>query len=203
MQVIKDDIQRMIVQKSKTMFLNKGFKKTSLRDIASSCNISLGNVYNYFSSKDSIFRAVVSPSIISMYDMLERHHGKEGADIIFMKSDIYFQKTLDEYLTFILKHRELLRLLFFYSEHSSLNNFVDDFIVHSNITIKRWFNDMKSKYPYINTDFSENFLSLHSLAMFEVIKQVVKTDIYEKDVVKMLSDYIKFEIHGWKQLIGI
>ena len=203
MQIIKDDIQYNIIQKSKDIFLSNGFQRASMRDISKSSGVSLGNIYNYFASKDEVFLSVVYPAMIALYKMLDKHHGKQGTGIIVLKDENYFPVVLDEYFTLIKENKDLLRLLLILSKGSGLENFKNEYVVRSNSLVRTWFSDMKMKYPHINTDFSDSFLSLHTFWMFEMIEQIIKTDSSEMEMVKTLSDYIKFEIQGWKQLTGI
>ncbi len=46
--------QRQIVEGASKVLFEKGFGKTSIRDIASACGMSMGQLYHYISSKDDI-----------------------------------------------------------------------------------------------------------------------------------------------------
>jgi AcrR family transcriptional regulator len=46
--------QRLIVEGASRVLFQKGFGKTSIRDIASACGMSMGQLYHYISSKDDI-----------------------------------------------------------------------------------------------------------------------------------------------------
>ena len=46
--------QRLIVEGASEVLFRKGFGKTSIRDIASACGMSMGQLYHYISSKDDI-----------------------------------------------------------------------------------------------------------------------------------------------------
>ncbi len=46
--------QRLIVEGASTVLFEKGFHKTSIRDIAAACGMSMGQLYHYISSKDDI-----------------------------------------------------------------------------------------------------------------------------------------------------
>ena len=46
--------QRLIVEGASKVLFEKGFCKTSIRDIASACGMSMGQLYHYISSKDDI-----------------------------------------------------------------------------------------------------------------------------------------------------
>ena len=53
MQVLKDDIKKRILNAAKQEFAKRGFIKTSMRDIAKGAGVGVGNLYNYFPSKDN------------------------------------------------------------------------------------------------------------------------------------------------------
>jgi AcrR family transcriptional regulator len=46
--------RRLIVEGASAVLFEKGFGKTSIRDIASACGMSMGQLYHYISSKDDI-----------------------------------------------------------------------------------------------------------------------------------------------------
>jgi AcrR family transcriptional regulator len=51
--------QSEIVEAAYRLFLDKGYHGTSMRQIAESVGIALGGIYNHFSGKEDIFRAVL------------------------------------------------------------------------------------------------------------------------------------------------
>ena len=55
MQYPKDDIQKEILKAAEKVFLENGFPKASMREIAQEAQVGLSNIYNYFKSKDDIF----------------------------------------------------------------------------------------------------------------------------------------------------
>ena len=50
--------RKQIIGAAAECFIEKGFKKTSMRDICRAAKLSPGAVYNYFTSKDKIIEAV-------------------------------------------------------------------------------------------------------------------------------------------------
>lgn len=55
-----DNIRAKLVCAAKTAFGKYGFKKTSLADIAAEARMGKSSLYHYFTSKEDMFRAVVS-----------------------------------------------------------------------------------------------------------------------------------------------
>src|ERR1700690_2390131 len=46
--------QRLIAERASKVLLQKGFHGTSIRDIATACDMSMGQLYHYIASKDDI-----------------------------------------------------------------------------------------------------------------------------------------------------
>ncbi|HEX3022113.1 MAG TPA: TetR/AcrR family transcriptional regulator [Lachnospiraceae bacterium] len=51
----KDEKKRLIFEKAASVFAEKGYYETSIKDIAVAANISVGTIYRYFESKDILF----------------------------------------------------------------------------------------------------------------------------------------------------
>lgn len=54
----KKERRQRILEISDELFTSKGYEKTSISSIAKKAGLGVGTVYNYFESKDDIFRAV-------------------------------------------------------------------------------------------------------------------------------------------------
>ena len=52
MQIPKDNIRNNILKAAENIFLEKGYSKTSMREIAAKSNVVLSNIYNYFKNKE-------------------------------------------------------------------------------------------------------------------------------------------------------
>ena len=71
MQIKKDYTREQIVVVARGIFLKKGYAKTSMRDIAAGVGIGVSNIYNYFKSKDELFRYIVTPLIAELERMMQ------------------------------------------------------------------------------------------------------------------------------------
>ena len=127
MQVLKEDIRgriltvaRQILTVARQQFERKGYSRTSMREIAELARIGVGNIYNYFTNKDELFREVVRPVLCALEAMLQEHHGIRGEDIMMMRSEKYLKSCIDEYVSLIDKHRALMEILLFRAQGSSL-----------------------------------------------------------------------------------
>lgn len=126
MQTLKEDIRDKILEVALKEFSSHGFAKASMRTIASKTGVGVGNIYNYFPSKDALFCAVLSPVVKVFNDLFERHHG-DCSDAEEMLSEEYLNSAVSEYLSLLKGNRGLMRVLFFGAQGSSLENFKSDF----------------------------------------------------------------------------
>lgn len=96
MQTLKTDTRKRILDVSKRLFLKKGFRETTTRDIAREAGINLSNLYHYFASKDELFRQLLKPATDTLEAMLNEHHGIKGEDILSMREILMHDLTEEE-----------------------------------------------------------------------------------------------------------
>lgn len=203
MQTLKDDIRERILKVAHEQFSQKGYLKTSMRDIAVLADVGVGNIYNYFPNKDEIFRMVLRPVILQFEAMLQNHHGNTGSDAMKMITEDYFQTATNEYVSLIRNHRGLMKMLLFQAQGSSLENFRERFTDRATILVKGWFAENKQKYPEINAHVSDFFIHLHTVWMFSLFEEILMHDIDLKQMEQIVEEYLRFEIHGWRYLMKI
>ena len=133
---VKADIERAAVQ----VFLEKGFRQASMKDIARLAGTSVSNMYNYYSGKLDLFSALVQPVLGSIHRLLDNLIEQEEELSLTEKSsreefERLLIKTLSEFLGF---RREPLLLLFdksqgtpFESSRDEMIRFVEEHFIDS------------------------------------------------------------------------
>ena len=211
MQVLKEDIRGRILTVARQQFEQKGYSKTSMREIAELAGVGVGNIYNYFTNKDELFREVVRPVLYALEAMLQEHHGImlqehhgiRGEDIMMMRSEKYLKSCIDEYVSLMDKHRPLLEILLFRALGSSLERFRENYTDRSTELVKAWFASMQQKHPEINTAVSDFIIHLHTVWMFTMFEELLMHSVPRQEMEVILHDYILFEIQGWRAIIKI
>lgn len=203
MQTLKDGIRTRILETAQKEFSKKGFLKTSVRRIAAGAGVGTGNLYNYFTNKDEIFRAVVNPVTVLFEKMLHKHHGRYGADIMQMTTEAYFREITEEYRTLTEQYSSLMHILFFRAQGSSLENFREQFTDMTTELVREWFADNKRKYPQMNIEVSDFFIHMHTVWMFSLFEEMIMHNIGSGEMEQIIDEYIRFEIHGWRQMMRI
>lgn len=92
MQVKKEELREKILAIAEIEFFNKGFKGASLRTIAKKSNTTLGNIYNYFGSKEELLDEIIGEVPIQIDELMIKHENKtlnlNIKDIEFLNSEL-------------------------------------------------------------------------------------------------------------------
>lgn len=85
------------------LFIEKGYHKTTIRDIARASGFGLGPIYNYFRSKEDIFfltqRMVVESNYELLFNAISKCQSSSEKLKIFIETEIeIFNNNQDEYL---------------------------------------------------------------------------------------------------------
>jgi len=202
MRVLKDEKYNSILQTARDEFIRKGFKDASMRDIAKVSDVGLSNIYNYFRSKDEIFAAVVKPARDSLYVFVSDKHTERYIDFNFMSTMSYQEETVEDYIRLLEKYKEEYCLLLFHSEGSSLKNFREDLTEY---LTEVSFNHMKlveKHFPHVRP-VSPFFVHALCAFMVSVVGEIITHDLSREKIREFFREYFKFEIAGWRELIGL
>lgn len=101
----KQEMRRMILDAAKEIFLVKGFKSTSIRNIAERIEYSPGTIYLYFKDKDEIFHALHEEGFAKMLGMMQPlQHVADPVERLIAMGKVY--------MDFAYKNKGLYDLMF-------------------------------------------------------------------------------------------
>ncbi len=105
--------QKLILSKSSSLFWEKGYAETSMKDIAGECGFRAANIYNFFENKEAI-----------LFEILHQEMEEILAPIRFLKNNLEIHPynglklVIDNHLRLTLGEKRNSKLLF----DSGLNN---------------------------------------------------------------------------------
>ena len=203
----KEDYTReQIVEIAKRVFLKNGYAKTSMRDIAAGAGIGVSNIYNYFKSKDELFRHIVGPLITELEQMMHEHHNVNDQDQFVRyargEGDGMMADHVQSYMRLINNHRDELKLLLYQSQGSSLENYIDKYTEECTQLVLEFMDEFKRKYPGFSSIHTPFTYHIHMVWMFAFISEVIKHDLPANEIKRAIEDYIQFEFTGWRALMN-
>lgn len=130
----------VIEDAARELLIKRGFHATSMRDIAKRAKISLGNVYNYFETKEAIFE-----SIINRYQIIIDEKIKNILDEIDEPLDPTDMRKLGEKLGVLVdEHQDFWLLMYI------------DVLEFENRHFRKMFSGLAEKFRWL---FEEKFTS--------------------------------------------
>ncbi len=110
-----EETRRLILETALTLFRERGFEETTLRDIAGGAGLSLGAAYYYFKSKEAL--------VAAYYEFVQREHQSRVREVFSRDGDLRdrLRAAFHTKIDIVHNDRRLLRALFRYGgdpEHS-------------------------------------------------------------------------------------
>lgn len=202
MRVLKDDKYRSILRAARKEFILRGFKDASMRTIAKDANVGLSNIYNYFKNKDEIFLEIVSPARDDLFAFVKDKHTEKYIDFNFMSTRAYQEETMDVYIQLLMKYKEEIRLLLFYSQGSTMENFRETLTEYLTDVSNNHKAIVKNHYPQVQ-EVSSFFTHTLCAFMVSIVGEIVTHDMEKHKIREFFREYFRFQIAGWRELTGI
>lgn len=202
MQILKDDIRQRILTAARQEFVTHGVRNTSIRSVARKSGIATGNLYNYFRSKDELFRAVLKPLIDALDRYLLSHNEERHLSIDIFNVNEFQDEHIQAMKTLVKNFRPELRLLLFNAEGTSLEGYADRITNHQAHIGKEYLQLMKERYPHINIDISPFFLHIACSTWTTLFSELVEHKEYDdREIAHALRQYAIYSTAGWKALM--
>jgi AcrR family transcriptional regulator len=127
MQILKDEVKTNIEKTALDIFVELGYEKTSMKQIADAAKVSVSNIYHYFDNKEKLYYAIVDPIYYQIDQLLksflENETGESFSDKIFIEQFTRF--IVNAVAALIKTNRKQLLLLFDKSQGTKYENCKD------------------------------------------------------------------------------
>lgn len=181
MQYLKKEIRDRILAAAVEEFKEQGYSDASIRNIANNAEISLGNVYRYYTNKEALYFAVINPFMNNVRQFVDNEFAFEEKSM---------KEISEMIIAFILQYNdELLIIRKGNSVHyDTFVNFILDVIADK---IKEM---LQNVFPEINEkienpDFynaiAEGFLT----SFFKILKNGDDKDVLERKARELITFY--------------
>lgn len=171
---IKTEID--ILNSGKALFHEKGYAKTSMRDICAHADVKLGTLTYYFNKKDDLARRIYADHVIRIYSFIKSNKTKPINSI-----------QLNFYMTCLYQY--------FYSIDKKTNDFQLETIYHRDIydsIHQQLFNRLyKTYYSLVSENFSQSELETALFADISVRRELAIRFLrkeYPKDSRDLFTD---------------
>lgn len=202
MQTLKTETKLRILDVAHQEFIKNGVRRTCIRSIARKAGITVGNLYNYFESKDALFCEVMRPLLTALNQYILSHNSERHLSLdVFDLREIQIEY-IYAMLELVKEFRPELRLLLFNAEETSLAGYKNKIIEHQMKVGIEYLHLMKERYPHLNVNISPFLIHLTSSAWVTLFCELVEHDEYKEEEIKLaLEQYVSYGLAGWKALM--
>jgi AcrR family transcriptional regulator len=192
-QYAKEEIRERILASAREEFLKSGFAQASIRTIASRAKTAKSNVYNYFTDKDALFRAVLEPAVS------EIRGGLEVAASVTSAPGGYTIESQQSYMfitmNYVASHHEDITMLL-NAQGSSLAGFKEEVLETFTGVLSGWLeNTMPGRAP------SRLFVRCVADFYLAAIRRALEERPSETQAGEYMKEFLAFVYGGWRSVI--
>lgn len=193
-----------ISQAAKAEFLEKGFRRASLRNIAKTANVTTGAFYGYYKSKEELFDALVGEQadyVMSVYkkaqtDFTRLSHEEQARNMSEISGDC-----MENILEYMYKYSDEFKLILCCAEGTRYENYVHE-MVEIEVDATHKFNDvlkgLGKHSKLLNPRLEHMLISGMLSSYFEMIIH----DMPYSEAKENLKDLRAFYTAGWQKIMG-
>jgi AcrR family transcriptional regulator len=204
MQVLKEEVRQTILDAAKNKFSEKGFKSTTLAEIAKEAGISVGNIYLYFESKTDLFYEAIPQTVVIEFRRLLTKKvsfalGKPIEE--FAVSPLYLVAG-DELLTFLFENRLEVITISEKSEGTIYQDIKSQLIQHLVSLFGEYAADkMEVKQDRANNQEVGIVVNIVYANLFSGIVELLKFYKQKEQLSAAINRLIKYHIKGLTELL--
>lgn len=200
----KTGTHQKILPAAMAEFLEKGFEKATMRDIAAAAGITAAGLYRHFADKEAMFAALVEPVLSQCEAWYEQHKDEdyeylEQGDLETMWTQgVELQMMLD----LVYENFDVFKLLLCRSEGTKYANWQHEFVMLEQRETLAYMKAAKRKgipVKDIRPEELHLLLTAYVSAMFEVVVH----DFSKEDAIHYLHTLEEFFIPGWRAVLGL
>lgn len=197
MQVQKAEIRQAIRDAAFDEFEEKGFQKSSLRNIAARAGISVGNVYRYHANKKALFESLVGKTYNAL-NYFFNHHGDAVSEHITPENFmIEVQKALPKAMDFYISQRREMFILF---NKSNGTPFEDSKIWYTNLTIAHFHEHIAEAAKNRNRVPDYDLVRPLIVSFLNGFLEILFSDWSERKINKIATQYFTYHFIALKEM---
>ncbi len=176
-QILKEEVKQEILKNALSSFVANGYKNTSMKNIAAASGISVGNIYNYFKDKETLYDALAMP-VFNEIDKLFQTLPKNPMGGVDEK--------ITQFIDIYKSNQKVFMMLMENSENTKFKNLKNTIIDNFAAAVERFRFAMTNKKSASETKV---FLKAFACGFVSGIIEILAHDIDENLKLKVLQEY--------------
>lgn len=192
MQVLKDEVRNSIMRTARAMFLEAGFEKTSMKDIALKVGVAVGNLYRYYPNKESLLEAIALPAYDKLMQLIRSSEKTPHTDLTVL------EQVGNIFSELVYEHREDLLILLYGSQGTRYGKAKEEFISHlAERTARHLLAYNEANPAFFQVELAKPLAVAFLEGYFEIIR--LHTD--QEQISRITKQYITVLFTGLNQIL--
>ena len=205
MSVKADNTRENILCTAKKHFLRDGLAGASLRSIVKDAGLTTGAFYKYFSTKESLFDALIDPYVEHIYEIYDNVLAK--FELLSAEEQTNHMMTssedgTDQLIDYIYDNYDSFRLLLRCGDSGKYAAFIHNMVDRETQSTINYIEIMRNA-GFDIPPIDKGVLHMVSTGFFSSVFQIIEHDIKKETAKKNISQLKEFQTGGWERLLGI
>lgn len=200
----KTDTLNRIIPNAKKEFMEKGFEKASMRNIAASAGITAAGLYRHFRDKEAMFASLVEPAATELMQLyIKMHQDFEALPRGVQLETVFNQDSdaIEQFMAYIYDHFDMFKLIVTCAEGTKYAGYIDELVrIEVESTLK--FIEVTGNSVITSGKLSPELLHIISNALLSAIFEVVRHDMPRKAAEGYIQSLRLFFTAGWRELLA-
>ncbi len=192
-----------IMEEGKREFLQKGFNDASLRNIVKRAGVTTGAFYGYYSDKEALFEALVSPAVNGLKELfLSAHRSFDEFPQDVKRSCVYSHSISyhKELISYIYDHFTEFKLLITCSGGTAFSDFINS-LVETEVESTLKFIESTGNDALRSGRATSELMHIISSAYFSAVFEIVIHDMTREAADSYVESLRQFFTAGWKTIL--
>ncbi len=196
--------KKLIIEVARKKFLEHGYKKANIRDIADDANVSIGAIYGYFTNKKMLYKASIGDLPRECYEQyIKAITSIDSVDIVtvFKQLKTLHYEGIDLFIDYIYADMVAWKLTLS-CEHINYKKYVDT-IVEKKVEVFNVFLQLLDK---AEIEYFEPDSHLVKAAFYNLVGDlldIIKFDMDRNDAIRYSEQVADFFIAGWVGILKL
>lgn len=192
--------KEIIIEAAEKEFIAKGYANTTLRRIASKCNITATAIYRHFEDKEDIFQSVIKPFVDRVKSQAEEIEKKDYDFLNNNELDSVweFEGECNLHFELLFNFKRPLVMLVIRERREWLKNYLLDIEYSSTMRYLKRMEEHGYKVPALNPLSFKAILESYIDAYFHVLEMNLSL-AESKEVCQTISEFFQ---SGFRKLLG-
>lgn len=197
------ETKEKLILSAKKEFLEKGYMKSSLRNICKDAGVTTGALYFFFTDKQDLFASIIDRPWNRLFEMLKNNYqkGVESKEAVKKAIEGNYEKDFivsKEIISFLYQYYDEFILLTQKSQGSKYESCIDELITLTEMHYRR----LADEFSYVKGQkrIEDSIIHWISHVQIESVMHLLVHDKSKEQAVKNFENMMRYLIAGWSSL---